>query len=397
MMDDRRGIGVRLRVGAFVLSAIAVFLVLTYMLGARARLFEAKYTLYADFTEVGGLVEGAAVRLAGVQIGRVAGVRLPAEPGGKVRVELRVASQYADRIRQDSVARIDTQGLLGDRLVEITVGAANQPPVKPGAVLAARESADLGRIISQGSEVAATIGALSENLNRTALALNESRVVADLAATAASARRIGEQVERGPGLAHALVYEEPATLKKLDRLLASTQAILDRTQRGESAVGVLTSQESTEAARRFVRAMDRFARAIDQKPGDGGLLPALLFDPKYGAMAEDLRTVARNLRDVSGRLAGGRGVLGGLLGDAPADASLRQVVADLRVAVANLKEVSEKLNSGEGTLGALLVDPTVYENLSAVLEGTQRSTLLRSLIRGLGNKGREAQRAKEQR
>src|SRR2546422_2848966 len=46
-------------------------------------------------------------------------------------------------------------------------------------------------------------------------------VVADLAATAASARRIGEQVERGPGLAHVLVYEEPATLKKLDRLLAS--------------------------------------------------------------------------------------------------------------------------------------------------------------------------------
>ncbi|PYN11096.1 MAG: hypothetical protein DME06_12740, partial [Candidatus Rokuibacteriota bacterium] len=126
-------------------------------------------------------------------------------------------------------------------------------------------------------------------------------------------------------------------------------------------------------------------------------LPALLFDPKYGAMAEDLRTVARNLRDVSDRLAGGRGVLGGLLGNAPADASLRQVAADLRVAVANLKEVSEKLNSGEGTLGALLVDPTVYENLSAVLEGTQRSTLLRSLIRGLGNRGREAQRAKEQR
>src|SRR2546430_17128719 len=85
MMDDRRGIGVRLRVGAFVLSAIAVFLVLTYMLGARARLFEAKYTLYADFTEVGGLVEGAAVRLAGVQIGRVAGVRPPAEPGGEGR------------------------------------------------------------------------------------------------------------------------------------------------------------------------------------------------------------------------------------------------------------------------------------------------------------------------
>ena len=185
-------------------------------------------------------------------------------------------------------------------------------------------------------------------------------------------------------------------LKKLDRLLASTQAILDRTERGEGAVGVLTARESTEAARRFVRAMDRVARAVDQKPGDGGLVPTLLFDPKYRPMAEDLRAVARNFRDVSDRLAGGRGVLGGLLRDDSADGSFRQITADLRVAVANLKEVSEKLNSGEGTLGALLVDPTVYENLSAVLEGTQRSTLLRSLIRGLGNKGREALKAKEQ-
>src|SRR3989442_1051970 len=151
MMDDRRGIGVRLRVGAFVLSAIAVFLVLTYMLGARARLFEAKYTLYADFTEVGGLVEGAAVRLAGVQIGRVAGVRLPAEPGGKVRVELRVASQYADRIRQDSVARIDTQGLLGDRLGGITMGAAHPPPRQPGAVLGAPATAGPGPDHSPGA------------------------------------------------------------------------------------------------------------------------------------------------------------------------------------------------------------------------------------------------------
>jgi len=396
MMEDRRGIGVRLRVGAFVLAAVGVFLVLVYLLGARARLFEDRYTLYADFTEVGGLVSGATVRLAGVQVGRVSAVRLPGEPGGKVRVELRIASRYANRIRRDSVARIDTQGLLGDKIVEITVGTAQEPPVKPGGVLAAREPSDLGRIISEGSAVVTSISALSENLNRTVLTLNESRVIADLAATAASARRISEQVEHGRGLVHALVYEEPAMLKKLDRLLASTQAILDRTERGEGAVGVLTARESTEAARRFVRAMDRVARAVDQKPGDGGLVPTLLFDPKYRPMAEDLRAVARNFRDVSDRLAGGRGVLGGLLRDDSADGSFRQITADLRVAVANLKEVSEKLNSGEGTLGALLVDPTVYENLSAVLEGTQRSTLLRSLIRGLGNKGRDALKAKEQ-
>jgi len=120
MNEDRREIGLKLRVGVFVLIALAAFLGMVYALGARARLFEARYTLHADFTEVGGLVEGATVRLAGVQIGRVVDVRLPGEPGGKVRVELNIARRYSDRIRKDSVARIETQGLLGDRIVEIT-------------------------------------------------------------------------------------------------------------------------------------------------------------------------------------------------------------------------------------------------------------------------------------
>ncbi len=395
MVDERRQLAVQMRVGGFVLVALLVFLALIYLLGARARLFEPKYTLYAEFIEVGGLVEGATVRLAGVQIGRVSAVRLPGQPGGKVRVELKIASQYADRIRRNSVARIDTQGLLGDKIIEITVGSASEPAFKPGQVLATSESADIRRVISQSSEVVGNITALAETLKKTADTLNQSRIVDDFAATAASARRISEQVEKGRGLAHALVYEEPAALRKLDRLLAGTQTLLDRAERGEGAIGVLASKDSTEAMRRFVRAMDRFSLAMEQKPGEEGLVPALLFDPKYRALADDLRVVAKNFREVSDRLAGGRGMLGGMLKDEQGDEGLRQITADLKLAVANLKEVSAKLNSGQGTIGALIVDPTVYENLSAVLEGTQRSTLLRSLIQRLGDKGREAEKSRE--
>src|SRR5437867_13149648 len=132
MNDERREIAVKFRVGVFVLVALAAFLGMVYALGARARLFEAHYTIHADFTEVGGLVDGATVRLAGVQIGRVTGVHLPGEPGGKVRVDLTIARRYSDRIRRNSIARIETQWLLGDRIVEITVGNATAPPAAPG-------------------------------------------------------------------------------------------------------------------------------------------------------------------------------------------------------------------------------------------------------------------------
>jgi phospholipid/cholesterol/gamma-HCH transport system substrate-binding protein len=388
--------GRTLRVGVFVLIGLAAFLGMIYALGARARLFEPRFTVSAEFTEVGGLVEGATVRLAGVQIGRVSGVRLPSQPGGKVRVDMTIAKQFGDRVRKDSVARIETQGLLGDKIIEITVGTIGAPPVRAGDVIASRDPFDLNRVMGESAQVVKSIGTLADSLRETAQTLNQSRLVEEATATVRSARavtdrvgRIVGEVEGGRGWAHALLYEEPVALRRVNELVATTQALLERVQRGEGAAGVLTSEQSTAAARRFVAAMDRLSRVVEQPSAEDGVLPALLFDPKYRPVLEDVRVVAHNLRDVSDRLAGGRGTLGGLLKDEPADAGIRQASQDFQAAVANLKEITEKIKDGEGTVGALIADPTIYERLVTILEGTQRSFLLRGLLRNLGRDGRD--------
>ena len=253
--------GRKLRVGIFVLVGVAAFLGMVYALGARARLFEPRFTIHADFTEVGGLVEGATVRLAGVQIGRVSGVNLPPEPGGKVRVDMTIAKRYGDRIRHDSVARIETQGLLGDRIVEITVGTAQARPVKASDVIASRDPFDITKVMSESAGVVKSASALADSLKQTADQLNKSHLIEEAAATVASARKITDQVgrvvtevERGKGWAHVLVYEEPVALRRLNDLVASTQTLVERVQRGEGAAGVLTSEQSTAAAKRFVAA-----------------------------------------------------------------------------------------------------------------------------------------------
>src|SRR5574342_1111970 len=104
-MGDGESRSLQVRIGAFILAGLGVFLAIIYLLGAQARYFERKYDLIAEFTEVGGLIEGATVRLAGVQIGRVTAVTLPEQPGGKVRVTLTIARRYLERIRRDSEAR----------------------------------------------------------------------------------------------------------------------------------------------------------------------------------------------------------------------------------------------------------------------------------------------------
>ena len=363
-MPDGRRLVLQMRIGAFILIGLVVFLAIIYLLGAQARYFERKYALRAEFTEVGGLIEGATVRLAGVQIGRVTKVELPPEPGGKVQVTLTLARRFADRVRRNSEARIVTQGLLGDKLVEITIGSADAPPLKPGDTIATRNPFEMQEMFSAGAE---TLG----QVNQLAVTLRKTMDRVD---------RMTDEVEKGKGWLHVLIYEEPESLRRLNALLISTQQLLAQAQNDESAVGVLLSRDSGKSVRSLLAAMDAFGRAA-QKPDAGeGLLPTLLYDPQYKDVARDLQVVTHNFRDVSEKLAHGQGLLGGLLKD-DGDATFGQAAADFRVAMANLRVVTDRLKTGEGTMGALLADPTVYENLVQFLEGARRSFLLRSLIR----------------
>jgi phospholipid/cholesterol/gamma-HCH transport system substrate-binding protein len=384
-MSDRRENAVKLRVGVFVVLALLTFLGLIYALGARARLFESRYTIHAEFTEVGGLVEGATVRLAGVQIGRVTAVTLPGQPGGKVRVDLTIARRFSDRIRKNSVARIETQGLLGDKIVEITVGDTTAPPLAPDGLLVSRDPADFSRIISSGAETAKNVAELAISLRETADKVNQSKIIENAAATVGKLGNVVDQVEHGRGWAHTLLYEEPVALRRVNDLITTTQTLIDRVEKGQGAVGVLVSAEGTASAKRFVAAMDRISVMVEHPEREQGLLPGLLFDPKYRPILDDLKTVAHNLREVSDRVAGGRGTLGSLVADSGDQSELQLTLHDLRAAVANLRAISEKINTGEGTVGALVVDPTVYERLVAILDGAQRSFLLRSMIRSLDN------------
>jgi len=409
-VTDGRGRGLQLRVGVFILAGLGALLAIGYLLGAQARYFEPKYTLVAEFTEVGGLLEGATVRLAGVQIGRVVEVALAPKPGGKVRVVLSIARQFSDRIRRDSEARILTQGLLGDKLIEITVGTAEQPPLRPGDTIATREPFEPSRVFAEGAATMAAVSRLAASLSATLERLERDGTFDELGATVRSARRATDQlgqvaervgritreVETGKGWLHVLIYEEPETLRQLNATLEATRTLIARATTGDHAVSVLLSPESGRSARALLGAMESversvrtveagvgtLAKSLDRLDDGDTLLSALLFDPRYRAVADDLEVVARNFRAVSEKLANGQGLLGELLHDGGREpAGLDRAAADFRAAMANLRAVTERIRSGDGTLGALLEDPTVYESLVQFLEGARRSLLLRLLLR----------------
>ena len=87
------------------------------------------------------------------------------QPGGKVRVTLTIAQRFADRIRRNSEARIVTQGLLGDKLVELTIGSVDSPPLRPGEHLTAHEPLETGRVLAEAGEALASVKRLATALN----------------------------------------------------------------------------------------------------------------------------------------------------------------------------------------------------------------------------------------
>jgi phospholipid/cholesterol/gamma-HCH transport system substrate-binding protein len=124
-----------------------------------------------------------------------------------------------------------------------------------------------------------------------------------------------------------------------------------------------------------------------------GLLRALIYDPEGGELIARLNRVGEELEGLVQSVREGQGLVPALLFDpesAKVMEDLKASAAAIKTLTSDLQVITGRLRQGEGTLGALLEDPTVYEDLSALLRGANRSTLLRSLIRSTREDGLRA-------
>src|ERR1051326_3491060 len=101
--------------GAFIFGALIIFAAAIFLIGERQFIFSRTYHLQAPFDNVAGLDEGAAVRVGGVRVGTVEYIQLPRQAGGKVIVEMKLDHSTHEVIKKDSVAAIETEGLLGNK------------------------------------------------------------------------------------------------------------------------------------------------------------------------------------------------------------------------------------------------------------------------------------------
>lgn len=342
----------RLRVGIFVLGCLGLFIVFVLTIGSQSRIFERRYSLHAFFGTIEGLNTGAPVRLAGVSIGSVSAITFSKDLSSKkIRVTMSLDARLQDRIREDSIASIGTIGLVGDKVLELTVGSPEKKVLPPGAVVASIDPPDYAQLLQRGNQIVDNVLKISDSLSHL-LGGAGTAARQDLAESIASLNRIIGEIERGSGLLHALVYEKSSgtTLKDLSEAATS---------------------------------LKRMSKALEEGKG---LLPALLYDPKSREVLTDLEHASRAVSELMAKFRDQKGLAHVLFADPRADT----IMADLEQASKNLRLVSARLAKGEGTLGALIDDPTLYEDLASLLRGANRSLILRSLIQSTRRSGASA-------
>ena len=345
----------RVRVAAFVVGTLAVLLAAIFVLGHSQSLFSRKVTLHTSFANTAGLITGSAVRLAGVDIGIVKAIRFDPNIGSKrVDVDLSVSTQDLNRIRADSVAQVDSKGLLGDMIVNITLGSEDKPALKDGDHLASAEASGIAEVVSSVQGAIKGVNVLVSDVDDRLRDLITPQVSTDFGRIAHSAAAVMDGVEHGHGLVHALVYE-PALADSTGQVLRDIQRIARRADSSMVEVQQLLT---------------------DARTGDG-LVHSLVYDKKGGMAVAELEKVAADLSAIVDEVKDGHGLVHSVI----YEQDKTNLVQNLSEVARILRQLAQETNEGKGTVGGLIKDPTAYEDLTTIFGNLKRNDLLKALIR----------------
>jgi len=320
----------KLRVGVLVIVSLVVFAIAVFFISGQGGFFTRHYTLKAYLSSAGDLREGAQVRLAGISVGSVAKIRISpyAEKERAVELDLKIARTFKNEIRGDSMASVNTVGLLGDSYVDISRGTAAQEPLADGATVQTAEKADIAAVMQNTNQVITNLNALSAKLNA-----------------------VMAQVQTGKGTMGKLLYDQ-SLYTKMDNTLSGMQTLVDRTQRGEGTIGRLMADETLY--NRTIGTLDRLDRVIDEVQHGEGSLAKFISDPTAYNNLNRLMTNGNTLIDGINQ---GHGTLGKLVKD-------EEFYNRMNSTIAHLDTITARIDQGQGTLGKLSTDPTLFNNLS---------------------------------
>jgi phospholipid/cholesterol/gamma-HCH transport system substrate-binding protein len=234
------------RIGVFIFSTFAVLVLGIFIIGSKKYLFISTYALRARFANVAGLNVGADVQVAGVHCGTVRSIDLPLRAGDQVTVLMGMNSSTRRIIRQDSVASVETEGILGSQYVAVSVGSAGKPETKEGETIRSIPPLEMSALLDKANSLL--------EIGQTAMS---NIVIATKNLDSVSAK-----IDRGEGTVGALVNDV-----KLYNNLEQTTSDARETV-AAARVGVTDFQENMEAMKHNVLLRGYFKNRGYEDSGD---------------------------------------------------------------------------------------------------------------------------------
>lgn len=123
----------KLIIAFFIIIGLLLFLVAIFVIGSKQNMFTSTMKINSIFETVSGLLEGSNVRFNGISVGTVDKINIVS--GNKVMVEMTIVSSVRKFIKRDSQVKIISEGLIGNKIVDITPGGQDVPSVDEGGWL----------------------------------------------------------------------------------------------------------------------------------------------------------------------------------------------------------------------------------------------------------------------
>ncbi|RMF12854.1 MAG: MCE family protein [Candidatus Dadabacteria bacterium] len=283
-----------IRIGAFSLVALALFSLAALVVGRKAGYFASYYRLVASFESVQGLDVGQPVWLNGVDVGLVERINLIHGDARKIEVILTIEEDYQEFIRADSVAMLGTQGLLGDKIVNITIGSPDQPALEDGDEIQTAAPLEIGDMMEKIGEVIKSLESSFDEIEG---------MLADVSEGEGTLGRLVRD--------SSLHDEGVSVLARVDDLLADLQ-------RGRGTIGRLLSDSTlhddlTEITGRLKR-------------GEGTVGKLLVDESLYTSATTAVAVLEGILKDTEA----GQGTVGKLLRSDELHARIVELVEDLK-------------------------------------------------------------------
>lgn len=215
-----------IKLGVFVITGLAFLILLFYMIGKNRNFFGSNFNLKSRFENVQGLKIGNNVRYAGIDIGTVDKIVVLNDT--VLEVNMIIENKMKKIIKKNAIVSIGTDGLVGNKVVNIAAAKTIAPLASEDEILSSRKPVDTDDMLRTFSKTNIDISIAAKNFKKTIIDFNNSKILWGIL----NDPSIPENI-------HSSISNLKKATEKINNLIENTNSIIQDVKTGKGSIGII--------------------------------------------------------------------------------------------------------------------------------------------------------------